>query len=355
MTLLDRSSIRRTPQWKNLLSPFRELGEPLFRNGHALVLSSVVTSVLGFLFWVLAARGYLPATVGNNSAALSVLTFLGGVAQLNLATVLVRFIPTAGSRRTRLIVSAYVVGITMSVALSVAFLTLVTHLIPSLAFINKGWPIRIWWIISTITWAIFVLEDGALTGLRRAPWVPIENAAFSTFKAALVVPLAGILHSTGIFYAWSIATLLTVLPTNLFLFGRAVPQEQRRDPAGDVTIEQLVRYIPFDSLAAFAWLTAVSLLPLMIVHRLGATANAFYSFDWLITYVLYLVSINLGSSLIVEAATDVRQLEHHSRRVIAHLAKLLGPIIILVVAGAPIILELFGRAYASAEIGRAHV
>ncbi len=91
-------------------SSFRsEFGIPLFRNGHALVLSSVVTSVVGMLFWVLAARRASPSVVGRNVVAINVLTSLGAVAQLNLQSTLIRFVQPAGARTRRLVVAIYLV------------------------------------------------------------------------------------------------------------------------------------------------------------------------------------------------------------------------------------------------------
>ena len=57
---------------------------PVARDGLALVLSSALTSAVGLLYWVVAARLFAPATVGVNSVALSTMALLGGIAHLNL-------------------------------------------------------------------------------------------------------------------------------------------------------------------------------------------------------------------------------------------------------------------------------
>src|ERR687886_313238 len=74
---------------------------PLYRNGYALMLSDGTTSALGFLYWVLAARCYAAETVGLNAAAISTLLLLSGIAQLNLSTALIRFVPIAGPMTPR--------------------------------------------------------------------------------------------------------------------------------------------------------------------------------------------------------------------------------------------------------------
>lgn len=67
------------------------LHNPLYRNGYALASSSVITAGIGMLYWILAARTYPPGLVGLNSAMISVMMLLGGIAQLNLADGAVRF------------------------------------------------------------------------------------------------------------------------------------------------------------------------------------------------------------------------------------------------------------------------
>src|SRR6188474_964983 len=89
---------------------------PVHRDGLALVLSSALTSAVGLLYWVVAARLFAPATVGVNSVALSTMALLGGIAHLNLTQALLRFGPVAGRSTARL------VGVCYAVAASVAAL-----------------------------------------------------------------------------------------------------------------------------------------------------------------------------------------------------------------------------------------
>ena len=52
------------------------LRTPLYRNGYALIASTGITSILGLLYWAIAARTYDTETVGLNSSAISILIFL---------------------------------------------------------------------------------------------------------------------------------------------------------------------------------------------------------------------------------------------------------------------------------------
>ena len=87
-----------------------QLAVPLFRDGYALVLNSGLTALMGAVYWLLAAHEFSPRTVGVNSAAISMMMFLAGVAQLNLMSALLRFVPVAGASAKRLVRFCYAIA-----------------------------------------------------------------------------------------------------------------------------------------------------------------------------------------------------------------------------------------------------
>ena len=95
---------------------------PLYRNAYALLLSDASTSALGIVFWFLAAHHYTTEQVGLASAAISAMVLVSGVAQLNLASAMMRFIPQAGRAALRLVGVAYAGCVVMAATVSVAFI-----------------------------------------------------------------------------------------------------------------------------------------------------------------------------------------------------------------------------------------
>ncbi|MBW3590991.1 MAG: hypothetical protein KY393_03945, partial [Actinobacteria bacterium] len=93
------------------LAQFRnDLSDPLLRNAYALLINALGTSVLGLIYWILAARFYGPTLVGASSALISALLLAATVAQLNLGGTLARFLPRAGEDSRRLVLIAYAVS-----------------------------------------------------------------------------------------------------------------------------------------------------------------------------------------------------------------------------------------------------
>jgi O-antigen/teichoic acid export membrane protein/aminoglycoside phosphotransferase (APT) family kinase protein len=327
---------------------------PLFRNGYALAFSSALTSGLGMLYWILAARLYSVENVGLNSALLSAMTFLAGMSQLNMVNALNRFIPRAGKSTRRLIVATYAVSVGIAMVASFVFVAGARWWSPALNTFFQANPSFVGlFMLATMGWCIFVLQDSALTGLREATWVPLENFVFAIIKIGLLVGLATFLADLGIFASWVLPLLLILVLVNWLIFGRLVPKHMRvtAEKAEPVVAGEIARYVAADYAGTLIWTATTNLLPLLVFELAGAEANAYFYLSWTITYSLYLVSRNMGMSLITEAAADESKLAYYSYRVLRQNGRLLIPTVAILVVGAPLLLGLFGSAYAESATG----
>jgi O-antigen/teichoic acid export membrane protein/aminoglycoside phosphotransferase len=325
------------------------LRAPLYRNGYALVLSSVVTSGLGVLYWIIAARLYPAEVVGLNSAILAAITLLANISQLNLMNALNRFIPSAGRATSRLIIVAYLISITVALLASLIYIGGIDVWSPTLGRLKSNPWLSWWFIIATMGWCIFVLQDSALTGLRQAGWVPLENTIFALAKILLLVALASSLSEFGIIASWIIPLLLLLFPTNWLIFRYLLPWHLRSsvNQVEPVVPGQIARYVAGDYLSSLVWMATTNILPLLVVERAGVEANAYFFLAWTIAYSLYLVSRNMGQSLIAEAAAQPAQLMVYTYRTFLQTTRLLVPLVALLLIAAPYILWLFGPDYAA--------
>src|ERR671937_1071 len=97
------------------------LAEPLFRGAYSLIANTLLTSAIGLVFWVVAARLFSSSTVGRDSALVAAMVTLSSVAQLNLGNALVRFLPAAGRHTRSAVLAAYGLSAAVAAALGVAF------------------------------------------------------------------------------------------------------------------------------------------------------------------------------------------------------------------------------------------
>src|SRR4051794_18638287 len=95
---------------------------PLHRDAYALWLSSGSTAAAGLVYWIVAANAYRPHALGVNAALISSMMFLAGVASLNLPNIVVRFLPEAGGRTTRLVAYSYAAAAALALVAGGGFL-----------------------------------------------------------------------------------------------------------------------------------------------------------------------------------------------------------------------------------------
>ena len=86
----------------------RQWSDPLSRGGLALLINTGLTGVLGFGYWIIAARLFSTYAVGVAGALVAATTLFSGIGQLNLSGMLMRFLPKAGGKSRRLVLATYV-------------------------------------------------------------------------------------------------------------------------------------------------------------------------------------------------------------------------------------------------------
>ena len=343
---ISKSSIAQS-DWA--VSIITHLRKPLYRNGYALVINSVVTSLLGVLYWIIAARFYPTEAVGINSATISTMTFLSTAAQLYLDGVLIRFLPRAGTKSKRLIQYSYLVGGIASAIVGAIFLLGLNLWAPSLGFLRSSTTIAVSFLIATVASCIFVEQDGAFIGLRQAHWVPVENILFAAAKVVLLIVLAKSFPEYGIFVSWVIPLIISLIPVNLLIFLKLLPKHIRENHALETgfSVKQIVEY-GGGLYAGYIFSAAyLRLLPLIVLQVIGSHAAAYFTLPWMIVTSLQLVIPSMMGSLTVEASRDQSKLVKYSRQAFKQTAWLVVPMALFLFVTAPYLLRLFGKEYAT--------
>lgn len=322
----------------------------LLRTGNLLTASSLATSALGAGYWVFVARWYDASEVGRAYSAVSAMTFLAGFGQLNLSNTLVRFVPSAGAETGRLIRRVYLAAVSVTALASALFVFFVPHLSRALAFLHSP-AAGLGFTVGATAYALFAIQDGALTGLLRADWVLLENAVFSVAKMGFVILFAMLAMSQGILVSWYASLAVAIGLTNWLLFSKAVPAQKRSAAGRPEPARPTVAYLAGDFTGQMCWLVATTLMPVIVADRLGLAQSAYFSLPWMVAYTLYLFSTNMGSSIVVAAANDVDGLAANCRRVLRHTGPRLLAAVGALVLCAPLILRVFGAGYAAHATG----
>ncbi len=325
------------------------LADPLLRSAYSLILNVVVTSVLGLGFWIAAARMFEPSTVGRDGALVSAMILVSTICAMNLGSGILRFLPISKLDPAHVVLGAYAATILVSGVGATAFVLVAPRVSDGYSFLAHDTTLAVVYVLAVTAWGVFALQDSVLTALRRAPWIPLENAVFGVLKiAALPILLAaGSLHA--VFIAWVIPVVLLLLPINYLIFSRAIPG--RPDVSDELSpIERfgrrgLVGFLANDYLAAIFIQASTTLLPVLVVALLGSSQGAFFYMPFTIISAFDLLFINVAASMTVEASMAGERLSEFARATVRRFGGVLVTGILVVVAGADLILMPFGSAY----------
>ncbi|MGW2599061.1 lipopolysaccharide biosynthesis protein [Streptomyces klenkii] len=337
------------PAGRKLRLPGRGGGSPLFRNAFALMLNTGISAVLGLGYWLIAARYYTEGAVGQGSAAIAAMKLIAGLTAVTLTGGLARFIPVAGRTTGKLVFRTYA-GSSVLVALAASvFLLTLGSWGPSYSFLH-GTLNGLGFIAAVVAWSVLTLQDGVLTGLRRALWVPVGNTVFSAVKLALLVGLAATLPTSGVFVSWVVSIAVSVLPLGWLVFRKLVPRHiaATEATARPAPYREMGRFLAGDYTGSLFSLAVVYLVPVIIASQVSSEDNAYFYITTTIGGTVNLLAINMGASLTVEGSHDPARLAENCRAALRRMATIMVPVCLLLFFLAPYILRVFGPGYAAA-------
>ncbi|WP_233518536.1 polysaccharide biosynthesis protein, partial [Streptomyces corynorhini] len=200
---------------------------------------------------------------------------------------------------------------------------------------------------SCVAWALLTLQDGVLTGLRRAFWVPVGNAVFSIGKLLLLAAFATAMPVLGVFVSWAAAIALSVLPLGWLVFRRLIPRQAAADRDREPPrAADIGRFLAGDSVGALFSLAMINLLPVLVAVRFDSAHNAFFYTAYTVGGTMEFMAINMASSLTAHASHSPDRLAEGVRGALRRMALLLTPVVLVLVVFAPQILAPFGADYA---------
>lgn len=330
-------------------SLLRALDESLLRNGLYIMGTTAVTALLGFGFWLIAARVLAPEYVGRAAALVSAMLFVAVITNLGLGQVLVSRL---GSRRDGQEWSLTVcAGLLMAALASLAGGLVAAAVLPALASELRGGLGTIGLLLLPLGVAAIACSqvlDFACIAERRAKPSFVRNAAAALIRLALIAgaALGPLDNATWLVAIWVISFLsidvhglLRTLPAlgrgfRPTLAGwRRELAEMRHLIAGHQTINlgsQATAYV----------------LPVIVSIRLGPSDNAYFYATFMLATGLFFVAPAIGNSLFAEGSRRPEGLDADLRRAGRYIAALATPAALALLLLGPTVLGLFGAEYA---------
>jgi O-antigen/teichoic acid export membrane protein len=329
----------------------RQWADPLSRGGLSLLINTGITGVLGFSYWIIAARLFSTYAVGVAGALVAATTLFSGLGQLNLSGMLMRFLPQAADKSRRLVSISYAFAAGVSALLAAVSLMVIRLVAAPSSSLRLDLFQSAVFVVAVAATAIFTIQDNVLVGLRQAVWVPVENGAFGIAKIGALFILASAGTAFALFGAWMIPLVLTIPVISAVLFLRFLPPAPGPGSTarlGRQVRHHLIRFAAFDATGGLFTQTWTYLLPVLITASLGARSNALFFTSFLFSSTIDQVAANYASPLTVEGAHAPGEIPALMRSTLRHIFGIILPAVAVLILVCPWLLRAFGEKYVSA-------
>jgi O-antigen/teichoic acid export membrane protein len=315
----------------------------MVRNSMFSLLSAALQALLGFAFWVLAARVFTPPEVGRATSLISATSVIGFIALFGLNSTLVRFLPTS-KHRDALITVTLVLVAAAGMVVAIGYVVALPVIAPQLRFVEHHILFAVGFVLLAGAAGINLLTDSIFIASRRTGINAfVDGGVGGVTKLVLIGLLAGS-GTYGLFCAsvggFAAAALVSVILICTQLHYR--PQVKGALAA----LRPLLRFSSANYVANVFSLIPSLVVTLIVLDRLGAFAAGYYYVAFQFANVLYAGAYAVEQNFLAEGAHGeerISSLMWRAGRVLAFLA------VPAAIAGALLshwILVIFGDQYA---------
>ena len=322
--------------------------DSLARNSVLIMASTLGSSGLGYLYWMIAARELPRPAIGTATALISAATVVSMVANLGLGHMFIQRLPAAPAATWSRIVSAgLLLGCAATAVAALAAALVLPRVAGNFAFLDD--PAGAAALVATaVALTASMLLDYVFVAHRASQGMLWRNLALAGGKLATLLGLttAGLASPWAVVLAWTLPSLAVTGYT----LRRSLPRLRpgcRLAGAGLAAELQYVRgSLTGHHLVNLAQAGPSALLPVLVTARLGAADNAHFYMAWMTASVLFMVSPAVASALYAERTNAAGRSASLPRAALVVLVVIGVPAAGLFVAGGWI-LTLFSPAYAA--------
>jgi O-antigen/teichoic acid export membrane protein len=320
----------------------------LLRNAGSLAATTGMTSLFGFVFWIIAAKEFTKTEVGYGSAATNAMQLLGTIGMFGLGTMLIGELPR---RRERggLFAASLITSAVGSLILAILFMLGVQLLGfgPKFQDIIGTLPrILVFVAGTTLTGATLVFDEGTI-GLMRGGVQLWRNLAMSGLKLAILPVMTIFLHDqygVGITWSFTAATALSVLPSAVMLVRGGSRVFHRPDWP---LLRRMFKVALNHNWLNLAIATPPRLVPIIVTLAVGPAENAVFYVAYMISSFLFMVPVHLSTVLFAIASASP-ELIAEKLRFVLRVSLMIGlPVMAVLAIGAHFALGLFNPSYAA--------
>jgi O-antigen/teichoic acid export membrane protein len=303
-----------------------------------------VQAALGFGFWIIAARYFSTASVGQATSLISASTLIAFMGQLGLNTALVKFLPLS-KRRNGLITAGVTLSASCSATIAIFYVILMPFVSRPISFVAHSLPLAIGFVVLTAGGGVNLITDSVFLAAGKASFCAITDGVVGgVAKITLVFLLAGT-GAYGVFGAVTGGFLMAALASIFLIYKalrwRPVVSEFRQ------VLRPILNFSGVNYVGNLFGLLPTLIVPLIVINRIGSSAAAYYYVSFQLASLLYQAAYSVEDSFLAEGARSGAVSKAILMRSVRILIALCVPSFIGVLLFGRLMLSAFGSAYGS--------
>lgn len=324
------------------------LSDPMTRNSLALMANTVLTSALGYAFWVIVARVFDSTVSGTAAATTSAIQATVLVASIGAATALVEWLPrtTTAAEWRQLVTTGIVVGACTAAAGALIVVLVLGATFRTLPQLGDPEGATLF-VMACVFVAVGLVIDYVAISEHRGGLLMMRNALLCGLRIPLMfIPVSLLTAEDSILLAWTLASGLSLVWA-VVGFGSRSGRSLRLSFVGFRRhLAAMASALAGQHLITVTSMLAGYVLPIIVYTRLSPADNAYFYITWMLGSVFFIISPAVSAALFVEGAANPSELQRLARRCVVTIVGLLVPPVLVYVFAGRWVLGIFGTDYA---------
>ncbi len=316
----------------------------MLRNSLYLILNMGVQAALGFGFWIIAARYFSTASIGQASSLISASTLISFSGLLGLNTALVKYLPVS-QERNRLVTAGLTIVASCSALVAIFYVILMPIISKPISFVAHSLPLAIGFVVLTAFGGINLLTDSVFIAAGKANYTAVVDGMIGGgAKLVLIVVFAG----TGAYGVFGAATggFVAAAVGSLWLMFRILRWRPAFGGFGRV-LKPMLSFSGMNYVGNILNLLPTLIVPLIVLSKVGSSAAAYYYISFQLASLLYSAAYSVENAFLAEGSHSGvvnRAILVRSARI---LIALCASSVVVVLLFGHLMLSAFSPAYAS--------
>ena len=318
----------------------------LVSNSIVIMLTTGANLLLGFGFWVVAARTTSLHAVGLASAVIAAMTLASTIGAIGVGNTLIQLLPRAADARawTRTLNGGLTFAVVCSLACGIVLAIALPFASSNLEPLRRP-AVLAAFLLGVCVTALGDTTDRGFVASRATERMLLRNVAAGAIRIALLLlPIAFLSGSNLIYFAW-VASVAVAVPLGLRLVRGVQPGYRPHVRAGLAEAFEMRSTVGGHHAISIGNMAPQYVLPLLVTAILSPDENAVYFATWRVAGAFFVISVAVATSLFAEISHDHASMLRSARHSIKLIAVLLVPGILFFAVAGRDVLGILGHHY----------